>query len=310
MSRRIALIVGAVAIVSTAPLVVVHAAAPDGTMARIRSTGTITLGYREDARPFSFVDASGTPAGYSIALCQRIVDAAKRDLNLPALKVKWVPVRADNASDDRFTMIETGQVDLLCGADSVTVGRRAKVDFSIPIFPGGIGALLRTDAPARLQDVLAGRGQPFQPVWRASATQVLQTRDFSVVAGTSSQAWLSQRMKDLDVIAGVAPVRTYGDGIMRLIDRRSDVLFGERAILLDAAKRHADGRDLRVVDRQFTYEPVALAMARDSGDFRLLVDRALSRLYRSAAIGPLYTAAFGEPDAETLTFYRWNALPE
>jgi ABC-type amino acid transport substrate-binding protein len=158
--------------------------------------------------------------------------------------------------------------------------------------------------------VLAGRAQTFHPVWRASALQVLRARDFSVVSGTTSQTWLAQRMKDLDVVAGVAPVGSYGEGLQRVIDRRSDVFFGERAILLDAAKRRDGGRDLRVIDRLFTYEPVALTLPRGDDDFRLMVDRALSRLYRSAAIGPIYTAAFGEPDAATLDFFRWNALPE
>jgi ABC-type amino acid transport substrate-binding protein len=310
MSRRIALIFCAVAIATTAPVVVLHAGAADATIERIRSTGTILLGYREDGRPFSRVDSNGIPSGYSIALCQQVVETARRELKLPSLSVKWIPVRAESRPELRFAMLEAGQIDLLCGADSATLARRARVDFSIPVFPGGIGALVREDAPARLQDVLAGRGQVFHPVWRAAATQVLQARDFSVVAGTTSQTWLSQRMNDLDVVAAVAPVQSYDEGIKRLADRRSDVFFGERAILLDAAKRHAGGRDLRMIDRQFTYEPLAFAVARGNDDFRLLVDRALSRLYRSAAIGAVYTSAFGEPDAATLAFFRWNALPE
>jgi ABC-type amino acid transport substrate-binding protein len=310
MSRRIALIFCAVALFATAPLVVLHAGTAGDTIARIRATGHLTLGYREDARPFSYSDSAGNPSGYSIALCRQIAEDARRELRMPSLSVKWVPVHAEARAEQRFAVLQGGHIDLLCGADSVTLSRRNDADFSIPIFPGGIGALLREDAPVRLREVLAGRGQPFHPVWRASATQVLQSRDFSVVAGTTSQTWLSQRMKDLDVVAGVAPVHSYDEGIQRLVDRRSEVLFGERAILLDAAKRHGDGRDLYVVDRQFTYEPMALALARGDDDFRLLVDRALSRLYRSAAIGPIYTAAFGEPDAATLTFFRWNALPE
>ena len=78
---------------------------------------------------------------------------------------------------------------------------------------------------------------------------------------------------------------------------------------MDVVKR-SPGRDLRVIDRLFTYEPLALALPRGDDDFRLLVDRVLSRLYRSGAIRPIYTAAFGDPDADTVTFFRWNALQE
>jgi ABC-type amino acid transport substrate-binding protein len=117
-------------------------------------------------------------------------------------------------------------------------------------------------------------------------------------------------LNDLDVRAGVALVDTYSGGVQRVVQRRSDVLFGERAILLDLAKRHGDARDLVVLDRLFTNEPAALALAADNNDFRLLVDRALSRLYRSPDLGVLYAKYFGEPDETALTFFRWNALPE
>src|SRR5262245_52902593 len=254
MPRLRALAVAAVVLFTTAQLVFLQGApAPAGALTRIRETGRLTFGYRADARPFSFKDASGNAAGYSIALCQKIADLARTELQLPGLMVRWVPVEGA----DRFRALQEGRIDLLCGADTATLGRRADVAFSIPIFPGGIAALVRSDTSARLRDVLEGRGQTFQPVWRASATRLLQSRDFSVVTGTTAETWLAGRMKDLDIVAAVAPVNSYGSGVQRLVDRQSDVLFGERAILLDSVKRH--GRGLVVLDRPFTYEPLALA---------------------------------------------------
>jgi len=88
------------------------------------------------------------------------------------------------------------------------------------------------------------------------------------------------------------------------------VLFGDRAILLDAATRGPSADDLIVLEREFTYEPLALAFARGDEDFRLLVDRTLSRLYRSGEIGDIYKSFFGEPDADVLAFFRFVALPE
>jgi putrescine:ornithine antiporter len=280
--------------------------APATTMGRIRDAGRIRLGYRTDARPFSYKDDAGQPAGYSVALCQQIADAAKGEPGLGALAVEWVPVTVD----DRFRALQERQIDLQCGAETVTLARRAEVSFSIPIFPGGIGALIRADAPARLREVLSGRGQTYRPTWRAAAAQVLQARSFSAVAGTTSAQWLTTRIKDLQVIADVSPVNGYDAGIQALLDRRSDAFFGERAVLLDAARRHASARDLAVVDRLFTYEPLAFAFGRGDEDFRLFVDRSLSRVYASGDMGGLYTKWFGEPDENTLAFFRWNTLPE
>ena len=163
------------------------------------------------------------------------------------------------------------------------------MSFSIPIFPGGIGALVRADAPFRLREVLAGHGEVFRPTWRASATQLLQTRAFSVVSGTTAERWLNERFSDLKIVADISRTDSYDTAIRALLDRRTDVVVGERAILLDAAQRHASARDLMMIDRLFTYEPLALVLRRDDEPFRLAVDRLLSRqIPRRALRRPLH----------------------
>ena len=299
--NRLAVAIGAVTLVAATPLVSGQTS-PGGTLDRIRDTGRIKLGYRTDARPFSYRDESGAAAGYSIALCEQIAGAVKSELRASTLTVEWVPV----AAPDRFRAVREGLVDLLCEADTVTLERRSEVAFSIPIFPGGIGALLRSDAPPRLREVLSGRGQTFRPTWRASASQVLRARAFTAITGTTAEGWLAGRINDLKVLTTVSPVSTYDAGVDALLARRVDALFGERAILLDAARRHDGGRDLVVIDRLFTYEPLALALAPNDEPFRLFVDRTLTRFYASGSLGALYTKWFGEPDESAVTFFRWN----
>jgi putrescine:ornithine antiporter len=306
LASVIALLVAAPLVRAQKPPAPAPALAPATTLDQIRDLGRLRLGYRTDARPFSYRDESNQAAGYSVVLCQRIADAVKGEPGLAGVTVEWVPVTVD----DRFRAIQQGQVDLLCGAETVTVARRAEVSFSIPIFPGGIGALVRSDAPARLREVLTGRGQTYRPTWRASAERILRSRGFSAVAGTTSEKWLTQRIKDLQVIADVSSVGSHDAGLQAVLDRRSDAFFGERAVLLDAARRHPAARDLMVIDRLFTYEPLALALRRGDESFRLLVDRTLSRFYASGEMGDLYAKWFGEPDESALAFFRWNTLPD
>jgi polar amino acid transport system substrate-binding protein len=293
----------ALAIAAGLPL---HAQAPAGrTLARIADAGRIKFGYRADARPFSYSEQSGNPGGYSVALCQQIANAVKTRLRKSNLAVDWVPVTAQ----DRYGALQGGTIDLLCGADTITLERRASVAFSLPIFPGGTGVMLRSDAPVRLKDVLSGKGQTFRPTWRAQASDVLRSRGFAAVSGTTSEKWLGQRIKDLQVVSVVLPVPSYDAGLDAVLGRRADALFGERAILLDAARRNG-AKDLMVLDRLFTYEPLALAMAPNDDEFRLLVDRTLSRFYASGELGGLYTIWFGEPDESAFTFFRWNTIQE
>src|SRR5512145_309785 len=125
----------AVALLAAALLPPAQAA---GTLERAAQAGKLRLGYRADARPFSYRDESGNAAGYSVELCKMIAEAVKAEPGVSALAVEWVPVTIDG----RFREVQQGRVDLLCGADTVTLARRREVSFSIPVFPGGIGALL------------------------------------------------------------------------------------------------------------------------------------------------------------------------
>ena len=288
-----------------APLLLLGQSSPTKTVTsdRIRSARTLRLGFRTDARPFSYKDAMGHPAGYSVALCERIAAAAKSELGMSSLELEWIRVVANT----RFRTLQEGQVDLICGAETETLARREEASFSIPIFPGGVGVLVRADAPVRLKEALAGRGRISPPIWRPAATEALQARAFSIVEGTSEQ-WLAKRMTELRIVAKVDRVNSYDEGVQAVIDKRSDAFFGERAVLLDAARRHASVRDLIVIERLFTYEPLALPVRRGDEAFRLLVDRALSRLYDSGEIVGLYTNSFGAPDEGTRTFFQWHTL--
>jgi putrescine:ornithine antiporter len=276
------------------------------TLDRIRAAGKIKIGYRTDARPFSFKDESGNAAGFTVALCTAVADAIKADLALPQLAVEWVPVTAA----DRFQVLKDGGIDLLCGADTETLGRRKDVAFSTPIFPGGIGALVRADAPPRLTEVLTGQKMVQQPQWRANAGQFLQTQVFAVVAGTTTQDWLAKKLSDFQVNAKVNAVDGYEAGVQSVLDRKSNVLFGDRAILLDAAARSSKPGALVVLQHNYTFEPLAIGVARGDDDMRLAVDRTLSRLYSSGEFGTLYSKWFGKPDENAMAFYKMNTRPE
>jgi len=298
---RIASFVAACLAAALLPL----AQASADTLDRVKQAGKLTLGYRTDARPFSFQDESGKPAGYSIDLCQKIADEIKAEVGVPTLAVEWAPVTAE----DRFKAVQGGKIDLLCGADTATLERRKEVDFSISIFSSGIGALLRADAPAGLREVLSG-APASSPLWRGSPARVLDKKTFSVIKGTTSENWLAGRMEKFQITASVAPVEGYDAGIQDVLDRKADVFFGDRPILLEAAARSPSASYLVVLDRFFTVEPLALTLARGDEGLRLVVDRALSKLYRSDDFHDLYTKWFGEPDETALTFFRLTALPD
>jgi ABC-type amino acid transport substrate-binding protein len=285
---------------------VIEAPPPATTLERIAANGVVRFGYRTDAGPFSYRDEAGQAAGFSITLCNQIAGQIKSATGQSGLRVEWVPV----TTDDRFSNIADGSVDLLCAADTITLERREEVSFSLPIFPGGIGALLRAESLERLRDAIEGRAQKSQPLWRGNPATILQNRTFAVVGGTVAETWVAERLNTFGVAAKIQPMDGYDAGVEAVASGQADVLFGDRAILQDAAQRSSHAADLKVAERLFTVEPVALALPRGDDDFRLLVDRTLSEIYRSGEFEDLFTATFGEPTERVLLFYMINTQPQ
>ena len=261
------------------------------TLERIQSSGTINIGFVPDQVPFSFKSADKQATGYSIELCQNVVDTVKGKLGLDSLKVNYTSTSVKAG----LRMVEKGRIDLLCAAVTDTLKRRERVSFSIPIFNGGIGAVLREDAPYALVRVLNGEVTRTAPSWRATISRGLANHTYAVHAGTSGEAWVRARIKALGVIADIVTVNKHGEGIEMVAKKKADAYFAERAILQDYLSHEMYDDELMVLERYLTYEPIALVTARSDDDFRLAVDTSLSKLYRSKKFAGIYRRYFGEP---------------
>jgi ABC-type amino acid transport substrate-binding protein len=139
---------------------------------------------------------------------------------------------------------------------------------------------------------------------------VLQGQTFSVIKGTPTERWLNDRLNTFQITANIVQVDGYEAGIRGVLDGSSNVFFGQRPVLLDSVKRSPLEGDLVVIDRYFTRELVALALARDDDDFRLAVDQSLTHLFDSGDFRGLYAKWFGEPDQTALTFFQFSSLTE
>jgi ABC-type amino acid transport substrate-binding protein len=110
------------------------ALAESPTLKRISETGTIRIGYVPDAPPLSFVDEEGNVAGYSIDLCRHIASAIRFDLGLEKIEIEFMPLVS---MEDRISAVEKHDVDIECGATTVTLSRRERIDFTLMTFITG-----------------------------------------------------------------------------------------------------------------------------------------------------------------------------
>jgi ABC-type amino acid transport substrate-binding protein len=259
------------------------------TLERVRESGVLKIGYREDAAPYSYKNTIGQPAGYSVALCQSVATDIADEVGLAELAIDYVPV----GTGDRFSALQEGRIDLLCGATTATLARRALIDFSVPTFIDGAGVLLPAGGP----DSFAG----------------LAGQNVGVRAATTTEEALRNTLRRQNMEATVVPVDSHEDGLARLEAGEIAAYFADQAILVFLISGSQAPDKLKLGEGQFTLEPYALGMQRGDDDFRLAVDTSLSRLYRSGEVDRIFRNSFGAnaTQSEILrALYLISALPE
>jgi polar amino acid transport system substrate-binding protein/glutamate/aspartate transport system substrate-binding protein len=278
---------GAVALLVT--LVLPTLASADGVLDRIAKAGEIRLAYRADAAPFSsMAEGASEPEGYSIELCRAVVESVKTELKLAELKIAYVKVTAE----DRFEAITGGKADLLCEATTATLVRRASMDFSIATFISGAGMMIQAGGPTSFE-ALAGM-------------------KVGVLAGTTTEEDLKAYFAARNLTADIVTVKDHSEGFAQLESGALAAYFADRTILqFMLMKRNQNGK-LLLADQFLSFEPYALALPRDA-DFRLEVDRALSRLFRSGGGRKAFAKTFGGDAKATglqSSLYVTSGLPE
>src|SRR6478609_10952247 len=103
------------------------------TLANIKRTHVVRLGYRESSPPFSFLDLANRPIGYSLELCEAIVEEIGVEVDDANLKIEYVKV----TSDDRIAAVVQNKIDLECGSTTANAERSRQVAFSPLIFVAG-----------------------------------------------------------------------------------------------------------------------------------------------------------------------------
>ncbi len=261
------------------------------TLKRINDSGEINLGYRKDQTPLSFDSGSNRPAGYSVELCNLIARAVKQKLGRTDIIVKYHPVTADN----RFSEIQSGKIDLLCGATTKTLSRAEIVGFTQPTFVTG-GALL-----SRIDTEIDG-------------VEDLSGKRVAVVSNTTTIKSLTDAIAQLDIDAEVIPVDSTDAGMALLDQKKVDAFAADQVVLIGQVISRGGREKYSLSKEIFSFEPFALALPRGDADFQLVADRVLSELNRSAAILKIYKRWFGSfgkelPGALT-ALYQLNSTPE
>ena len=273
---------------AAAALVCLAFTAQAQTLADVKKRGALRIGYSETSVPFSFKDKDGQPAGYSVELCKRIATAIATKAGTP-VKVEWVSLTPAT----RLDAVATGKVDMECSTTTVTLARREKVDFSLPIFVDAATVMARGTSAKALSD--------------------LQGKKIAVADGTTTLAALESGLAKRFIKAEVVKTKTVAEGFDLLKEGKVDGLASDRTALVGTFLRGGGAEGLGVIGEDLSYEPYAIVVKKGDADMRLMVDRTLAQIYRTGEIESVYTrwlGPLGAPSVGLMGMYLLNSLPE
>lgn len=274
------------------------------TLERVQTGQSLTLGFLPDFAPFSTQEGDKA-SGYGIDLCLKVVDKVKNELGLPSLQVRYQPLKINEEVD----AISTGKVDIVCTPTLATLERRKTVNFTIPIYTAGLSVVVRKNAPAGLLKVLNGQVDKTGPAWRASVNRGLANMTYATVAGSVIDQWVRDQLRALGVTVTRVTVEDANAGLKLVANGKADAFFAERMVLTHILDNTYPDKNLVLLDRIFDYSPTAMMVERDDERFRLLVDTALSEMYRSGEIELAYDRHLGGVSDTTRKLFKLYALP-
>src|SRR5881392_1962090 len=271
MFRQYRAAVAAAALVAGA-LAAAGAAAQEGTLDKIKKTGTITIGHRDASIPFSYYDDKQQPVGYSMDLCLRIVDAVKNELKLPKLDVKYQLVTSAN----RIPLMANGTIDLECGSTTNNLARQQQVWFTITHFVTANRWIARKSANIRSLADLKGK-------------TIVST------AGTTNIKQITEINGAQNLGMNIISANGHPEAFQMVETGRAVAFVMDDILLYSLAAQSRTPGDYQISAIALSVEPYGIMLRKDDTAFKKVVDAAMVDTYRSGAINAIYDKWFLKP---------------
>ena len=248
------------------------ALAQQGTLDKIKASGTMTLAYRESSIPFSYLDDKAQPTGFGFEICERIADNVKKATGRADLKKQYQAVTSAN----RIPLLTNGTIDIECGSTTNNSERGKQVQFAINYFYTGTRFLVKTGTNVNKLSDLAGK------------TVVSTT-------GTTNYQIIRRLNEEQKLGINLIGAKDHAESAL-LVETGRAVAFGMDDILLYGLRASAQNpAELAVVGEPIQVEPYAIMMRKDDPAFQKLVDDTIVGMMKSGEFEQLYKKWFQSP---------------
>jgi glutamate/aspartate transport system substrate-binding protein len=262
----------ALSVLSLAALLSFGAAAQEGTLKKVKDSGTITIGHRDASLPFSYYDDKQQPIGYAMDLCMKIVDAVKLELKMPGLKVNYQLVTSAN----RIPLMANGTIDLECGSTTNNIPRQEQVWFTMTHFVTANRWVAKKSSNVKKLADLKGK-------------TVVST------AGTTNIKQITEINAAQNLGMNIISANGHPEAFQMVETGRAVAFVMDDILLAGLAAQSRSPNDYEISADALSVEPYGIMVRKDDKAFKAVVDRAMSAVYTSGQINAIYSKWFEKP---------------
>ena len=267
MKSRFAIIAALAAFAVALP-----ALAQEGTLKKIKDSGSITIGHRDASLPFSYYDDKQQPIGYAMDLCAKIVDAVKAELKMPGLKTNYQLVTSAN----RIPLMANGTIDLECGSTTNNVARQEQVWFTMTHF------------------VTANRWVAKKSA-KLKSLQDLKGKTIVSTAGTTNIKQITEINAAQNLGMNIISANGHPEAFQMVETGRAVAFVMDDILLAGLVAQSRSPKDYEISSIALSVEPYGIMLRKDDKAFKELADKALSQVYKSGQVNAIYSKWFQKP---------------
>jgi glutamate/aspartate transport system substrate-binding protein len=239
------------------------------TLAAIKAGHVVRLGYRESSPPFSFLDQANRPIGYSLELCEAVVDEIGIEVDDPNLKIDYVKV----TSDDRIPAVQQNKIDLECGSTTANAERAKLVAFSPLMFVAGT-------------KLMVAKASGFSSVTDLKGKTVVVTK------GTTNEQAIHNADKKFGLGLNIVTSPDHEQSYQMLVDGKADAFATDDILLSGLIARHKSQDKFVVTGDYLSYDPYGIMYRKGEPQLTAVIERAFRKLGSNHDLIPLYNKWF------------------
>jgi glutamate/aspartate transport system substrate-binding protein len=239
------------------------------TLANIKKTHVVRLGYRESSLPFSFLDQANRPIGYSLELCEAIVEEVGVEVDDANLRIEYVKVTPET----RIPAVVDNRIDFECGSTTANAERARRVAFSPLIYVAG--TKLMVPKTSAIRDIQNMRGKTIVVTRGTTNEQALQAADAKFSLG-------------LKIVTAADHEQSY----QMLSEGKVDAFATDDILLYGLIAHHKAQDRFRVTGDYLSYDPYGIMFRKGEPQVASVVERTFRKLATNQDLLPLYRKWF------------------